>query len=58
MRCDTSKMEEIGSFSFPKFLGILDDVDIFKCHTENIINFLRGNIGAILEFKQIELNQH
>ena len=58
MRCDRSEMEEIGSFSFPKFLGILDDVDIFKCHIENIINFHRENIGAILEFKQIELNQH
>ena len=50
-------MEEIVSFSFPKFLGILDDVDIFKCHTENTINSPRGNIGAILEFKQVELNQ-
>ena len=26
---------------------ILDDVDIFKCHIENIINSLRENIGAI-----------
>ena len=31
MTCDRSKMEEIGSFSFPNNFRILDDVDNFKC---------------------------